>query len=195
MAEAIGEFFSTILDYLNPFSENFILYKVIDLLLKLLDYLNPFSEKFILKDIINGISSILEWFGNFFTNLVDFFIHIFVPTEEQWAEIKDEYIDIGDTLGRHIPFVGLFSEELKKAQETVEKTDFLVITIPEIKLGSGLIGVNTEEHKVINVSEAYEPYRAYIRGGLFLIVIVLVFVYLIKYVLRYGEVQMKGGKE
>ena len=84
---------------------------------------------------------------------------------------------------------GLFSEELKKAQETVEKTNFLVITIPSFNYsGSGGIGVNTEEQKVVNVGAIYEPYRAYVRGGLYMIVVGLSVVYLIKYILRYGEV-------
>lgn len=120
-------------------------------------------------------------------NLFDFFIHIFVPTEEQWAEIGKDYEQMGDTIKNHIPFIGLFSEELKKAQETVAKTDFLVITIPSFSFSSGGIGVSTEEQKVINVGQAYEPYRAYVRGALFLIVVGLAFVYLIKYILNYGK--------
>ena len=127
--------------------------------------------------------------GDFFGKLLEFFIHVFIPTDEQWKEIGDEYIAMGETVKAHIPFVGLFSEELKKAQETVAKTDFLVITMPSFSYqGSGGIGVTTEEQKVINVGEAYEPYRAYIRGGLFLIVVGLASVYLIKYILNFGTV-------
>lgn len=131
----------------------------------------------------------LEWFGNFFSSLFEFIYHIFVPTEEQWAEIENDYKEIGETVNNHIPFIGLFSEELKKAQETVEKTDFLVITVPSFSYsGSGGIGVTTGEQKVINVGQAYEPYRAYIRGFLFLIVVGLAFVYVIRYVLNYGSI-------
>lgn len=54
--------------------------------------------------------------------------------------------------------------------------------------GSGGIGVNTSEQKVVNVGEVYEPYRSYVRGGLLMIVVGLAFVYLLKYILRYGDV-------
>lgn len=57
--------------------------------------------------------------------------------------------------------------------------------------GSGGIGVTTSEQKVINVGEVYEPYRAYVRGGLLLIVVGLAFVYIIRYILNYGSTQ--GG--
>lgn len=100
---------------------------------------------------------------------------------------------MGDTLKSHLPFIGLFSEELKKAQDTVEKTDFLVINMPSFNYsGSGGIAVNTGEQKVVNVGQAYEPYRAYVRGGLFLIVVGMAFVYIIKYVLNFGSSQALG---
>jgi len=132
--------------------------------------------------------------GNFFVELLDFFKHLFIPTDEQWADIQNDYSSMGETVKSHLPFVGLFSEELQKAQDTVEKTDFLVITMPSFSYqGSGGIGVTTEEQKVINVGEAYEPYRAYIRGALFLIVVGLACVYLVKYILRYGDIQISGA--
>lgn len=103
--------------------------------------------------------------------LGQFLLNIIVPTESQWADIQNDYSQMGDTISSHIPFVGLFSEELKKAQETVAKTDFLVITVPSFSFSSGGVGVSTAEQKVINVSQAYEPYRAYVRGALLMIVV------------------------
>jgi len=185
--------FSSILSYLNPFSENFILKDVISSIGRVLDYLNPFSENFILNgvgtSITNIYNSVSNFFSSFFNDFTDFFIHIFIPTEEQWAEIEQDYNDIVETVTRHFPFVGLFSEELQKAQDTVEKTDFLVIQMPSFTYeGSGGIGVTTDEQRVINVSQVYEPYRAYVRGFLFLIVVGLAGVYLVKYFLNYGDV-------
>ncbi len=147
------------------------------------------------------VKNIFSWLGNFFVDLLNFFYHVFVPTDDQWSDIQNDYTQIGDTLQSHIPFVGLFSEELKKAQETVSKTDFLVITMPSFSYsGSGGIGVYTGEQKVINVGEAYEPYRAYVRGGLLLIVVGLAFVYIIKHVLNFGQTHasqqvVKGGND
>lgn len=146
------------------------------------DYLNPFSDNFILKEP-------LEWLGNFFSNLLDFVLHIFIPTDEQWEEIASDFSSTGDSIKEHLPFVGLFSEELKKAQETVEQTNPLIIRIPSFSYsGSGGVGVTTGE-KEINLTEVYEPYRAYIRGFLLLVVVALAIVYLVKHVLNYGETQ------
>ena len=197
----VVNFLSNILNYLNPFSDKFILKGVLDFLSNILNYLNPFSDKFILKDVINFFSTLInyinpfsdkfflktffDWFGSFFSTLKNFII----PTDEQWQEIQNSYKDLGDTVKRHIPFVGLFSEELKQAQATVDQYDFLVIEVPPINFDFGSVHVNLPFIKELRVSEYYEPYRAYVRGFLNLIVVGLAFVYLIKYILRYGDVQ------
>lgn len=165
------------------------------------DLWNNLSNAF--KNVINGIGNIFNWLGNFFQSLWDFVYHIFIPTDEQWSEIKNDYYEMGDVVKSHIPFVGLFSEELKKAQATVEKTDPLVIRIPSFSYsGSGGIGVDTGV-KEINLTQFYEPYRAYIRGFIFFFVVALAFVYIVKYVLNYGVTSAgqnidtgdKGGNE
>lgn len=138
--------------------------------------------------VISGIGEVFSWLGDFFTSLWEFVYHIFIPTDEQWSELSSDYSQMGDTLKSHIPFVGMFSEELKKAQATVEKTDPLIIRVPSFNYsGSGGIGVSTGV-KEINLTQIYEPYRAYIRGFLLLVVVALAFVYIIKYVLNYGAV-------
>ena len=175
----LKDFFTSLFDVLNPFSENFFLKQLFLWIGTILNYLNPFSEDFFLKDFF-------EWFGNFFSALWEFVYHIFIPTDEQWDEITNDYNQMGETLKNHVPFISLFSEELKKAQATVEKTDPLIIRIPSFSYsGSGGIGVDTGVRE-INLTSLYEPYRAYIRGFLLLVVVALAFVYLIKYVLNYG---------
>ena len=149
-----------------------------------------------LTNLGTTLNNIFDFTANFFKSLLDFFLHIFIPSDSQWEEIKQDYVKIGDTVKSHIPFVSLFSEELKKAQETVEKTDFLVINIPSFDYAAGGIGVSTGEQKCINVGQKYEPYRTYVRGGLFLIVVGLGFVYLIKHFLNYNSFyDGKGGSE
>lgn len=138
-------------------------------------------------NVISGIGDVFSWLGSFFETLLEFVYHIFIPTDEQWSELSSDYSQMGETLQSHIPFVGLFSEELKKAQASVEKTDPLIIRIPSFNYSGGVIGVNTGT-KEINLTQIYEPYRAYIRGFLLLVVVALAFVYIIKYVLNYGAV-------
>lgn len=149
------------------------------------------------KDLIDNVAGIFEFLGNFFTKLLDFFIHIFVPTNEQWSEITENQKAIGDTAKAHIPFVSLFSEEYKKAQATVSQNDFLVITIPSFEFSSGGITINQNESKVINVRDSYEPYRMYIRTSLFFIVVSCAVVFLVKHVLRFNSVynESSGGGE
>lgn len=52
------------LDYINPFSENFILKGV----LEALQYINPFSENFIFKDFFRNIGDILSYINPFSEN-------------------------------------------------------------------------------------------------------------------------------
>lgn len=164
---------------LNPFSDNFFLKQLFSWIGTILDYINPFSENFFLKDLFT-------WLGDFFSALWEFVYHIFIPTDEQWDEITEDYNQVGETVKNHLPFIGLFSEELEKAQSTVEKTDPLIIRIPSFSYsGSGGIGVDTGT-KEINLTSLYEPYRVYVRGFLFLVVVALAFVYIVKYVLNYG---------
>lgn len=175
-----------ILDVLNPFSENFFLK---DFFATLFDYLNPLSENFILKKVIDGIVSIFNWLGNFFVDLLEFVYHIFIPTDEQWNAIKQDYSDLGDTFNNHLPFVGFFSDELENAKQVVYNEDFLNIKFDSWSFDLGIIKFNTPEVNFTGVLEAYEPYRMTIRSFLVFIVYCLVIVYIIKYVLRYGETE------
>ena len=138
------------------------------------------------SNLWNSVENIFGWLGNFFGELRNFFLSIFVPTSEQWASIQDDYSSMGETINSHIPFIGLFSDELKNAQQTVEKTDFLVITIPSFSFSSGGVGVNTSEQHIINIRDKYEPYRIYVRGALLMVVVGMAFVFIIKYVLNVG---------
>ena len=47
--------------------------------------------------MISNISNIWNWFIDFFGELLNFFYHIFVPTEEQWEAIKEDYNDVSNT--------------------------------------------------------------------------------------------------
>lgn len=70
----LGNHFSNILDYLNPFSDNFILKNVIDFLGNILNYINPFSEDFFGKKIVEMFSSLFEY--------------LFIPTEDHFSNIN-----------------------------------------------------------------------------------------------------------
>lgn len=149
------------------------------------------------KDTVENIKNLAEFVGNFWDKISDFFLHIFVPTDEQWKELSTNQSNMGDSLKSHLPFISLFNSEYKKAQETVSQNDFFVITIPEFSFEGGGIIAKSDSQKVINVRDKYEPYRPYIRNLLFFIVIACAFVLVIKHVLNYQGVfndsSSKGG--
>lgn len=85
---------------MNPFSENFILKGVIDLL----SYINPFSENFILRDIISGVRFIADilnplsenWFVSkmilsFISALTDLFEFLFIPQVDSYNQITNVF--------------------------------------------------------------------------------------------------------
>lgn len=146
----------------------------------LVDYINPFSDKFFLK-------TLFEWIKNFFSALWDFVYHVFIPTDEQWNAIKEDYSDLGNAFGNHIPFVGLFSDELENAKQIVYNEDFLNIKFDGWNFDLGVVKFSTPEINFTGVLEAYEPYRMTVRTFLVFIVYALALVYIVKYVLKYGE--------
>ena len=64
-----------LVDWLNPFSENFILTKIINGIASILEYLNPFSEKFFGNKIVELLKDALNF--------------LFVPSEERLNAIPN----------------------------------------------------------------------------------------------------------
>lgn len=154
-----------------------------------------------LGDIFKTIKDIFSWIGNFFSSLLEFVYHIFIPTDSQWESVKEDYRDLGSTFNNHLPFVGLFSDELEKAKQVVYNEDFLNIKFDSWSFDLGVVKYSTPDIQFDKVVKAYEPYRMTVRSFLALIVYALVVVYIIKYVLRYGTTQGnsqvvdKGGND
>lgn len=139
-----------------------------------------------LKDIISNVGSIFSWLGKFFDNLLDFVIHIVVPTDSQWQEIKDSYSNLGTSIVNHIPLWSFIKNTITDVQnEVFQPEDFLIIKMPSFNF----FGVQTGEIECINVLQAYEPYRVQIRSLLALVVYACGFVYIVKEVTNYGVTQ------
>ncbi len=154
-----------------------------------------------LGDIFKTIKDIFSWIGNFFSSLLEFVYHIFIPTDSQWESVKEDYRDLGSTFNNHLPFVGLFSDELEKAKQVVYNEDFLNIKFDSWSFDLGVVKYSTPDIQFDKVVKAYEPYRLTVRSFLVLIVYALLVVYIVKYVLRYGTTQGnsqvidKGGND
>lgn len=73
----LSNFFSDILGFINPTSDNFILKPIIDFFSNLISYVNPLSENFLGKKLIELFSDLLKY--------------LFVPTQDQFSEINDKF--------------------------------------------------------------------------------------------------------
>lgn len=131
----ILSFFSTLLSYLNPMSENFILRGLIDLIivikeaiLNILDYLNPFSDNFFLK-------------------------LAFIPQSEEFLTKKQEFFD---KLNQHF----LFINGIKEFMAQIVHLSTGSTTPPEFKITmSSKYGGGT--YSIVDFS-MFAEYRIYI---------------------------------
>ena len=74
---SIIEFFANLLDYLNPFSENFILLKLWNFLVEIISYINPFSENFFVYKLIELLSDLLKF--------------LFVPENNPFDDLSSKF--------------------------------------------------------------------------------------------------------
>lgn len=150
-----------------------------------------------ISGIYNVVSSISGFFSNFFTNLGDmlngFFTGLFVPTEEFMQSHSEASRGFSTALENKFGVVSYFKQELEKAQSYTSSNDFLNINIPAWSLDLGIIEFSTEGRNLVDVKNAYEPYRIGVRGGILLIIYGLGAVYLIKYFLNYGVTGIAGS--
>ena len=88
----LGEHFSNVLSYLNPFSENF-------LLKDLLDWLNPTSENFILKKLWDFLTNIVSYLNPFHENFLgnkiaeligNLLEDLFIPKQDHFGELNSK---------------------------------------------------------------------------------------------------------
>lgn len=138
------------------------------------------------KSILDIMKDFFSWIFNFFGSLLDFFVHIFVPTDEQWADLDTQDLAFKGQIEGKFPFFYWFQEELEKADEYVYSDDFLKIDFPSWKMDLGIIKYQTPDISFTAVRDAYAPYRLTIRNSLFIIAVGLAIVYIIKYILNYS---------
>ncbi len=171
-----------IIDYLNPFSENFILKGVLNFLGNILSYINPFSENFILKDVLSFFGELLsylnpfsenfilktlfEWIGNFFTSLWDFFIRLFVPEDDYFS---NKINDMKNKISQKIPYQDYV--DMFETVKQVESGEDISINLNGYKIGN----MNFNIPKFINfswVSKYKNTWYAWVRGFVFVFLII-----------------------
>lgn len=86
------------MDYLNPFSDNFILLRLWNFLTDIVSYLNPFSDKFFGKKIIDLIGDLLKT--------------LFIPSDDYFSNVKETLLSDLETKLPYNDYITMFSTVL-----------------------------------------------------------------------------------
>lgn len=141
------EFIAEALSYINPFDENFILLPLWDYFVELISYINPFSENFFVYKLIDLLGELLKF--------------LFVPSE-------DSINNLVDSVKSHFRFVDTIKNTITVINDMFENTEALpkiTITLKDNKWYSGQI-------TVMDLSW-YSPYKQF--GDLIISAFIYVF--------------------
>lgn len=157
--EGFTTILNTIINYLNPFSENFILLKLWDFLTTIVDYINPFSDNFILlklwEFLINIISYINPFDENFFGYKIiellgDLLEFLFIPSE-------DRINGLINTVTSKFAFIDSIKIAINSLQDIIDNLG----NSPSLSLTLSATPYTPEQEiKVIDMSW-YAPYKSY----------------------------------
>lgn len=166
----VFNFFGSILDYLNPLSENFILKKVVNFLGSILNYLNPFSEDFILKGVIDFLGCILDYLNPFSENFFAYKLLELLGDLLKFLFVPSEESinNLTNSIKSHFGFIDTINNTVEVIKDMFEDTSALPkidITLKENKWYSGKV-------TVIDLSW-YAPYKEY--GDLIISAFIYVF--------------------
>lgn len=153
------EAITSILNYLNPLSEKFILKDIISGLGNVLKYINPFSDDFILKGVLSFLSNILSYLNpfsdNFFGHKIvtlfsDLLKSLFIPSEENLNNLTGTVKDKFE-----------FVETIKIAINSIQNSINNVEGAPSYYIDVGATKfTNATKLKIIDFS-FYAPYKNY----------------------------------
>lgn len=127
-------FILTIISYLNPFSDNFLLKPILDMILNLLTYLNPFHDNFLLNPLIDLFLNLLDFLNPFSDN---FILKIaFIPEDGFFSEKFNKLVSL---VYEKFPFIEQLANVVNPSTFSVdfsERYPSLSFTLPS-KYGGG----------------------------------------------------------
>lgn len=156
---SIGEFFGTILDHINPLSENFFLKGLLDVLGTGFSYINPLSDNFIFKGFFEAIGNILSYLNPFSENffgykiielLKDALKFLFIPSE-------DRINGLINTFTSKFEFV----DSIKISINSIKDMFNNIGNAPKLHLNLGKTKYTPEGNYTIIDFSWYAPYKAY----------------------------------
>lgn len=127
---------ASILNYLNPFSDDFILKGFGEWLASIVSYLNPFSDNFFGKKLVSLFSDLLQ--------------SLFIPSQERLTAIQNTVTSKFD----FIESIKIAINSIKDLLNGAGNAPSITLTLKSTKY------TNEMNVKVIDMSW-YEPYKAY----------------------------------
>lgn len=152
------------LSYINPFSENFILKKVISFLGDILSYLNPFSENFFAYKLIELLGNLLEW--------------LFVPSDNYF---NSKFDNLKTSFGNRISYQSYI--DIFENTKNIVADEQISVDINNYSVGN----LNISKAKFIDFSifDKYKStYYSWVRG--------FTFVFLVLYIINHWYKLIRG---
>ena len=155
----LGEFFGTLLDHINPLSENFFLKGLFDVLVTGFSYLNPLSDNFIFKTFFENIGTLLSYLNPFSENFFGYKIIdllksalqlLFVPSSERISALHN-------TISEKFSFVTTIRTASDSIKNSIENTG----NAPKLKIRTFKTKYTDEQQQTILDFSFYSPYKSY----------------------------------
>lgn len=156
---SIGEFFGTILDHINPLSENFFLKGLLDVLGTGFSYINPLSDNFIFKGFFEAIGNILSFLNPFSENFFGYKIIELLKSALQWLFVPSEerITALHNTISEKFSFVTTIRTASDSIKNSIENTG----NAPKLKIRTFKTKYTDEQQQTILDFSFYAPYKAY----------------------------------
>ena len=148
-----------VVNWLNPLSDDFFLWHLINLIVDILSRLNPFSDDFILKDVLSLFGTLLSYINPFSDNFFGYKLidllksaleFLFVPSEERITAITN-------TVSSKFDFVDTIKYSIESLQNIINN----VGNAPKLEISIGSTKYTNEQTvKVIDFSW-YAPFKTY----------------------------------
>ncbi len=174
--EPLWDFITNILDWLNPFSDNFILKKLWELLGSIIDYLNPFSDNFILKKLWEFLTTIISYINPFSDNFLgkklvellgDLLKWLFIPSDDYFSNIKDTLLSELETKLPYQDYVNMFGT----IKDVATDGQLSNVEIKNYKVGK--LNINLPSFVNFSIITKYRStWYSWVRGFVFLFLII-----------------------
>lgn len=139
---------ANILNYINPFSENFILKNVINFLSDILSYINPFSQNFFVYKLIELLGNMLKW--------------LFVPDDNFFSS---HFGEIKETLQNKLGYQGYI--DIFSSLEDISENGATTVNLKGYKIGN----LNIDVNKFINFNSILkykDTWYSWVRAFMFI---------------------------